>query len=215
MRFRTRIAAISAAVALAVTGLTLTASPAATAASTAPATHEPGSGLVYIGKILPPGDPNQICIITPYNSCMNAWSGGPLVKDYSCCTSNDAFVLLRDTTRCNNGYSTANCPIAGIPAGFEIVVVQYQGGGTYNNDYVGDNNNDQFDAKAGLVGYGGWGWDQILSYGVCTNNNWQLTNVHWTTNWSNRAGVYWVYTSNGNQAYLNDHTLLCLNNSTF
>lgn len=104
--------------------------------------------------------------------CWNAWAGGPLVKAYTPGTQNDWFQ------------------------------VNSLGGGYYDIEdmntgtYIGDNNNDPNDAKAGLVGYGGWGWKFSLAGCEGITGAYIYDNFHW-------GGHISINDTDGSQAFLN------------
>jgi hypothetical protein len=158
---------------------------------------------------------HQLCDVSSSTQCLNAWNGGPLVKTYSPNFTNDNFDWQPVKGRCSsaNAYTTANCPIAGTPAGLLIVQIQY-----FNNSTacVGDNANSQFDAKAAEVagfcnntvtGTGGaWGSLFIIEPGGgCPSGNYTFVNVHWSSNWGSRVWLgYPGNPVNGTQWYLNN-----------
>jgi hypothetical protein len=139
--------------------------------------------------------------------CLNAWNGGPEVADYSPNVPNDAFNFYRDEDACNDGYTTTNCPISGVPTGLEIVYFPYAGGGTYNGDCIADYGGSSGDAAAGLAGCGAYGYlfvQQSTSCGI------SFISDHWSSSWSTRVGLGFALNGlNGNQAYLNNDTVNC------
>ena len=106
--------------------------------------------------------------------CFNAWGGGPFVKAYTPGVQNDWFQ------------------------------VNSLGGGLYDIEdmntgtYIGDYNNNQYDARAGLVSYGGWGYrfQELGCEGITGGFTFQ--NLHWTN------GRLTAGDSDGSQFYLND-----------
>jgi hypothetical protein len=110
------------------------------------------------------------------NYCLNAWNGGPLVKAYKSGVQNDIFVIVYEG---NFLYSIID-----------------QDGGPFDENYIGDNNNNPGDAKAGLVGAGSWGTAFQENAGICPSGEFALYNNHWKAylNFSD---------SDGSQVYLN------------
>lgn len=153
-------------------------------------------GHIHFGKPRKAGL-NEVCD-SFLTTCMNAWNGGPLVKDYSEGVTNDAFNIFQDTGACNSGLTSPNCPITGVPRGLEIVYIEDE----FTNGIVGDYQNNSGDAKAGLTLGAPWGYRMVL-YGGIGGGTFQLADAHWTSNWNNIHGVGWKTSGNGNQVYLN------------
>lgn len=138
---------------------------------------------------LPPGsyiltrkgaDPDEVCEPGGSNPqfCLNEWNGDGLVKAYTGQVTNDNFRINCGSQNCN---------------------IQNENDGLY----IGDYQNNQGDAKAGMVNYGGWGTAFFeVSQNGCGYPTFQLKNVHWNA---------WLAFSlfDGAQAYLNTGDLLC------
>lgn len=137
----------------------------------------PGHYLIVPQNQLATCGPTQSCEVcagdpTQGAFCLNAWNGGPLVKAYTGQVTNDDFQLNCGSQNCN---------------------IEDQNTGTY----VGDYQNSKYNAKAGLVGYGGWGTNFGVTPGDDScGNDFLLHNFHWAANLS--FGFF-----DGAQAYLN------------
>ena len=113
-------------------------------------------GHIHFGKPRKAGL-NEVCD-SFLTTCMNAWNGGPLVKDYREGVTNDAFNIFQDTGACNSGLTSPNCPITGVPRGLEIVYIEDD----YTDGIVGDYQNNSGDARAGLTLGAPWGYRMVL-----------------------------------------------------
>jgi len=159
---------------------------------------------------------NEWCNTLSQAECVNAWGGGPLIKTYpGGVVNNDYFVAVQEGTGPCGGYSTtSNCPWSGTPSGLPIVQLEFEGSGQYSGDFIGDYGNSSTDAKAGLVGYNGWGTNFILynDPSQCGSNTpWLLINTHWSPSWYNAAGLGSFANYNGKQLY-NNSPPQCLSN---
>jgi hypothetical protein len=157
---------------------------------------------------------NQICDGSsqqPAGDCFNEWGGGAYVKSYTPNVSNDNFHTQAIAGRCQAGsvFTTANCPISGVPAGLVIVQFVYQNTGKC----VGDLGNNSGDAHAsGSVtcndpgtGFGG-GYGTVHVGTSCTDNTFTaFANAHWSSNWTSgvRYTGYSPKGSTGQQFWLN------------
>jgi|SRR5580698_10950029 hypothetical protein len=116
--------------------------------------------------------------------CLNAWNGGPLIKAYTNGVANDSFKI--------NGVGT------------DLYNIQFTGG---NNEYLGDYQNSKTDAKAGLVGSGGWGGGLQLIYTTgCPGEEFAIWDNHW-------QGYLIMSDSDGAQVYLNATSGSCFINT--
>ena len=122
--------------------------------------------------------------------CINAWSGGPLIKQY------------------NGGQNTAN---NNFTLSQQSPTVYYALRFDGNSNCIGDYQNDQNDAKAGLVSCGtggtgeGWGANFTTGTSGCPNGESWFHNVHWNGYLGPADG------SNGSQFYLNKPGKVCFN----
>jgi hypothetical protein len=114
----------------------------------------------------------EICDGIMDGYCINAWNGGPFVKAYTSGVTNDYFQV----NSLGNG----------------LYDIEDMNTGTY----VGDYNNDQYDARAGLVGYGGWGYRFYKNGCEGITGGMSFWNVHWNNTLS-------APDSDGAQFYLN------------
>jgi hypothetical protein len=153
-------------------------------------------GHIHFGRPMTSGTP-EVCD-SFLTTCLNAWGGGPLVKDFSEGVTNDGFFIFQDTGACNGGLTSPNCPITGVPSRLEIVYIQ----DAYTSGIVGDYQNNSGDAKAGLTPGAPWGYRMVL-YGGIGGGTFQLADAHWTSNWSSVHGLGWNASGNGNQVFLN------------
>jgi hypothetical protein len=183
---------------------------------TAPHSHHVTGGLVFLGKVhLANGDPTEFCDNVTQQECLNAWNGGPFVKSYTANVTNDAFGLYLDTGVCNHGYTTTNCPLAGVPAGHQIVQFQDQAAATgCYGDWVGDYANSPSDARASACdASNAWGGVFIVSgpQTQCGPSYYAYINVHWSSNWVDQTGLSFANggNANGQQAYLDVTTAGC------
>jgi len=159
----------------------------------------------------------QWCIAS--HGCLNNWNDGPNVKNYNPNFLQNAVTAVQDTYRCNGGFTTASCPIPGIPAGQEIVELKNDDPDSpWNGDCYGDLNGSATDARVGDdvacdngSANGGYGILYIYAMGFSFGCSGQtvFVNVHWTSNWNSPQGIGWTTGSVGNQVYQNSSTLLC------
>ena len=176
MRFRNLVAVFAAVVTL--------GGVATAAAVTAPPAH----AIVNIG--------NNWCI-GDTSLCMNAWNGGPWVKQYTGGTT-------------PNGDFTWDHGTA-LPAQY-LVFTNYAS--PWANRCIGDANNDAGDARASLdvcpgtsggSGSGdGWGTHILRDTASCANGYVAFKDIHWN-GWIGPANI----TDNGAQYYLNKQTPFC------
>jgi hypothetical protein len=126
----------------------------------------------------------EICDSIIGGYCLNAWNGGPLVKAYTSGVQSDYFQVN--------------------PLGGGLYDIEDMNTGTY----VGDYNNNQYDAKAGLVGYGGWGYrfQELGCEGITGGVT--FVNVHW-------GGRLSASDSDGAQFYLNTDSNQCFLEKSF
>ena len=126
----------------------------------------------------------QFAICDSASYCLNDWFQGELVKASQAISNND-FTTISD----GNGH----------------ISVQYQGSGPYHDDLVGDYQNNQFDAKAGLEPSGSWGTAVTLGFGCDGDGDgsgFTIKDNHWN--------AYISYTDQGGaQVYLNTSFALC------
>jgi hypothetical protein len=131
--------------------------------------------------------------VQPAFACLNAWSGGPLVKTEDPGTSNENFTIERVAGRCAAGsqLTTSGCPIAGIPAGFLIVQIRH------GSQCVDDLNGSSTDAHVGSTGTcnnvntgQGGSFGTIYVYGTpgCPTSSFPLWSAKWSTSWPNSMG---------------------------
>jgi len=128
---------------------------------------------------------------TGLSGCINAWGGGPFVKQYNGVNvKNNNFSLFQQSPTVY--YS-----------------LKFFGGGTYNGKCIGDANNDQNDARAYLDSCGtggtgeGWGVNFTTGQSGCPTGYSWFHNVHWG-GYLGPAG-----TGNGSQYYLNKPGKVC------
>ena len=130
------------------------------------------------------------CLGTSGLYCLNAWNGGPDVNVYSNGALNDTFNLY-------------------FASGGNVVLQAYPSPpNKYSGDCIGNSNNNQYIARAGLWsncttgGQGAWGVAFKL-YLNCPNNEFAFKNNHWG-GWLAPANF-----SNGAPFYLNNPTEYC------
>ena len=128
-----------------------------------------------------------LCAGTSELYCLNAWNGGPYVNVYPRGAANDNFGFF--------------------PTSGGNWVIQFFGSGQYYGDCVGDYNNNQYDARAGLwsnctKGQGAWGVAFKL-FTNCPNNEFAFKNNHWG-GWLAPANF-----NNGDPFYLNNPSEYC------
>lgn len=124
--------------------------------------------------------------------CVNAWSGGPLIKQYNGGSPvvNNNFSLFQQSPTVYYSF-------------------KFFGGGTYNGKCIGDNANNQNDAKAGMVSCGtggtgeGWGANFTSGSSGCPTGYSWFRNV----NWNGYLGP--ASSANGAQEYLNKPNKVC------
>lgn len=138
---------------------------------------------IGIGVSSPPAHATssfQYC--DPSGHCINAWNGGPQVNAY------------------RNGVVNNNFDMIPYPPGGQYAwVIQSQTTGTY----VGDYGNSQSSARAGLVGYGGWGTIFYRYPGYCNiSGEAAFWNPHWQAWFSSNS-------TNGAPYYLNTGNKQC------
>lgn len=120
----------------------------------------------------------------------DAWNGGPLIKDYRSQGANNDFTLF-SWSDLSAGFRLSN----GNP------------NDAYDGECIGDNNNDQNDAKAGLWDCSlGAPWGARFTLSNCTYDGlagYYVYDIHW-------GGYLSWGTGNGSQAFLNNQTPTCL-----
>src|ERR1700683_1121464 len=154
--------------------------------------------------------------------CINQWGGGPNVMTSGTGHINNACQMILDTSRCNDGRSSSNCPVSGVPIGLQIVYLEdVNPSSPYIGECLGDYGNSSTDTNAGVNNPcdPGGGWGTVFLYapgtnGNCTGSAFNLFNVHWSSSWSNRVGISWPDGLN-NQIVLNTPSPKCLTESTF
>jgi hypothetical protein len=125
------------------------------------------------------------------NVCLNAWNGGPSVRQYGPYVVNDDFMAIVDPNR---------------PSAFQL---EDTDGGAYNGWCVGDYGDNSGNATTGLVGCasgsntGGWGSNFTYVESGCPSGTVRLYNQHW--------GGYVAPASGGDGAewYLNTPDTYC------
>jgi|GEM_PF-6809234 len=166
---------------------------------------------------------NQYC--NSVGVCINQYGGGPNVESSGMNHDNNAFNITRDVARCNDGLTTSSCPIAGNPANLPIVYVEdVNPSSPYESDCLGDYGDSSSDAAAGVNDEcdtsspnGGWGTVFVEGDGAtggCPSGTFALYDAHWSSSWSQRAGIYWAAGAN-HQVYLNTLSPYCLTRSSF
>ncbi len=175
MRLRSKIAlALVSALGTAAIAAALTASPA----------------------LAVPNTGNNWCIGNS-NDCMNAWNGGPWVKQYT------------------GGPGVANGDFtwdhgSALPAQY-LVFTNY--GSAWSNQCIGDANNDPNDARASMnacpgattgTGTDNWGTHITAYSSPCSNGYLAFKDNHWN-NWIGPANL----TDNGAQYYLHKPVPFC------
>jgi hypothetical protein len=156
---------------------------------------------------------SEICDEGARYRCINDWFDGTTVAKYNSGVTNDAYEL-QPVDRCRSGsfYSTANCPISGIPAGYEILQIRDRRksnacvgtpAGTKNGAYASETgcNSTSYPGTGG-----GYGTIVVLAAGLgCQSGNFVLVDAFWTNafggNWSNLAEVQ-GYDQSGSQVYM-------------
>jgi hypothetical protein len=145
-----------------------------------------------------------VCDQTSGGKCFNAWNGGPYVKVNDPGTPNSVFNLEF------LGTSNSSGPISGNPSGLTIVDFVFTPGVC-----IADLNNNPNDAHMAVINGAcngvGWG-SRFEAYGDgCPAGFNTFINVHWSPNWTNRAGAGWSGSTNGTQIWQNVfHTTKCL-----
>lgn len=158
---------------------------------------------------------NQWCIAT--HGCLNNWSDGPYVKNYNPNFIQNAIDLVQDTSRCNGGWTSTNCPIQGIPSGLQIVEIKNEDPNSFWWGYCfGDFNGSPTDAKVGDNvtcdnggANGGYGIIYIYTPGYyfgCPGQS-VFVNARWSGSWNSAVGLGWRTGSVGNQVYQNTNPL--------
>lgn len=171
--------------------LVLCASLAFTSAASAqpvptPSPSPPGASVPTVAPV-PLTSGYDWCEAGLPGECLNAWNGGPYVNTYRYGVNNDHFSDFVDADG--------------------AIAVQFDGGGSYNGDCIGDYGNSKTDARAGLVGCGsgGIGWGVNMIAYQCTSpqgNGVELWDEHWSA---------WVEVglNSGNPVYLNSSNPSC------
>jgi hypothetical protein len=139
--------------------------------------------------------------------CLNAWSGGPWVKNYyygGTVTNND-FDWAPNYGECNGGRTTSTCPGHGIPAGQGIGEIKFTGNGAWAGHYIGDAYNDSSHADASLDPWNGWGTNFVYVTSNSCGSGWVLLyNIRWN-------GFIDIPSGNpGTTIYLNNQTAACI-----
>ncbi len=155
--------------------------------------------------------------------CINQWGGGPNVMTSGTGHINNAFQMILDTSRCNAGLTSSNCPISGNPIGLEIVYLEdVNPSSPYLGDCVGDYGNSSTNTNAGVNDAcdpgGGWGTVFVFAPGTngdCTSPAFALYNAHWSSTWPNREGISWPNGLNQQVALNALAPIKCITESTF
>jgi hypothetical protein len=157
----------------------------------------------------------EVCDVLGH--CLNAWDGGPDVNVYNANAANDDFVV-EGVDRCNNGdYSTANCPIEGVPAGQFVYQIAYAGPGEIGTCVMG-NSSTNGTAELGdcnLTQYPGNGGAEgtifvAVSYSVCKSGYNASVSRYYTANWSSQYGIDLDDDLVGDPVYTDSSDLQCL-----
>jgi hypothetical protein len=161
-------------------------------------------GLIFATGGIARAHPGGICDQAAGGKCFNAWNGGPYVKVNDPGTPNSDFSLQ------SLGTTTTNNPIVGNPVGLTIVGFVFTPGVC-----VSDLNNNPNDAHMAVTintcNGQGWGSRFVAYQSDCTVGFNTFVNVHWSPNWTNRAGAGWNGSTNGTQIWMNVfHTTKCL-----
>lgn len=170
-------------------------------------------GLLLTGLTPAYAQTNEVCDIQ--GNCFNAWDGGPAVDVYRSGVANDNFTV-EGVDRCNNGdYSTANCPIQGVPAGQYIYQVEYSGSGSYDGECVAAGSEGEATLSTcndtAYPGNGGANGTILVarSETICHDGFNAGIDRYYTSNWSNPYGVY-MEDFSGTPVELNSSDLICL-----
>jgi hypothetical protein len=157
-----------------------------------------GAILLPIGVVMATGI-TEASAATPYQycdflnlppACLNAWGGGPYVNVEESDNPNIQ----------NNRFEVLN-------EGGGYYQIQFVGGGQYNGYCIGDLNNDQYDAVAGLIqcrnhsGQAGWG-SLFKDASLCG------TDTFYNYHWGGYLGPVDGYV-NGSHFYLNKPSVIC------
>jgi hypothetical protein len=173
-----------------------------------------GAIILPMGAVLASGIPEASAATTQefcyydaagHPACLNAWSGGPLVN-----------VEASDSAAIQNNHFQLRFESNGN------VEIQFVGGGTHNNQCVGDASNDPSLANTGLTACGtisngsgaGWGTQFTIAYGTgsngCPDDTIMFGNNHWTSSTGHQA---WLGPPNGyvngSHFYLNKPGQIC------
>jgi hypothetical protein len=156
--------------------------------------------------------PHQIC--DPNLYCLNAWNGGPWIREYDAGTGNNYFYVEQLTGMCNNGYSTNSCPLNGSLNTPGELIYQIR----YGNKYAGGYDNCLADdgAKDGQTAFGfcntlsgGGGSDgtiyQAFPFPGCPSGSNEAISREWTDHYGAAYGIELVDAS-GQPVY--DNTAL-------
>jgi hypothetical protein len=171
--------------------------------------------ILFAAPVAQAASGTQFCTGIGSGSCLNMWNGGPSVKSYGPNVANNDLQQVTDVWRCNGGYTTSSCPIAGNPANLLIVnFVDHNPNSPYYRDCIGDANDSSSNASVGVVdpcdnggANGGWGTVYVQYGQGCPNGAQAYYNAHWSSSWSSRAGLGW--SGSGQQAYNNTYPLTC------
>jgi hypothetical protein len=172
------------------------------------------------GRVLSASDPVYDENCNTAGLCLNDWNNSGEVSTYTAGVDNDAY-LIQGIDRCGNGdYSTANCPITGMPAGYFIFQFKDQRTG----DCIGlAASGSPYPLETGCnsptTGYGGGdGTVNILVYpSSCASGYYGAINSYWSNyygGWGDAVGYYWG-ANDHDPVYLNDGTGVCFQEFTF
>jgi hypothetical protein len=159
-------------------------------------------------SVTPLAGEDNLCNGTAGVECASAWNGGPYVKTYPYGggSDNEWYIVQEGDGPCGGYDTTANCPWAGTPAGIPIVNIEGSGG------FIGNYGNTSGQAKSGIVGYEGWGWEwlEYRDPQCPASAPFVLFNLHWSGSWGGAAGFGILGTQTGVQLYNNTEAVSCL-----
>jgi hypothetical protein len=206
MRIRKRVVVFASA-----TILTLGGGLALVAAAAAPAF---ASGQSEVCDVYNAGGGNY----EPFY-CINAWNGGPYEAAYQWSSATNNYWYAQGVDRCGNGdYTTANCPISGINAGYFVYQLRY---GNASNTCMGtvtaggEHNAQGIFTGCNETGYpgtgGGDGTIEIAIPGSCPSGTNVALNAYWYGQDGNNIATLSWGDSNGSEVYMNNEgTAVCL-----
>jgi hypothetical protein len=178
--------------------------------------------LIALGTVLAAGLPaaralstGQVCNIQANpDTCANDWNEGPSWKTYTENVANNE-VSVEKVDRCNDGYSSTNCPVSGNPSGLLLYQIEYVGPGaesglcmaTASNGYAdfGTCNNSSGSGGANGTIFEAFNDGCASGSNVAANVYWNNANGGWF-----RAAMNWSADVDGTGVDLDSSYPMCV-----